>query len=119
MRSMPSRLLLLATLSLPLLSSACATRSTPASLARTERPTIPTLPAELVKTEHLAPLAGKPSGEQVSIDKGVLAELVERTAQAIGAVERGNRRAAGVKALWSCVDNIMRTGMTPGACAPR
>jgi len=116
MRSMPSRLLLLATLSLPLLSSACATRSTPASLARTERPAMPTLPAELVTTERLAPLAGKASGEQVSIDKGVLAELVERAAQAIGAVERGNHRAAGVKALWSCVDTIMRTGVTPAAC---
>ena len=118
MRSMPSRLLLLATLSLPLLSSACATRSTSASLARTERPAMPTLPAELVKTERLAPLTGKPSGEQVSIDKGVLAELVERTAQAIGAVERGNERAAGLKALWLCVDTIMRTGVTPVACGP-
>jgi hypothetical protein len=118
MRSMPSRLLLLATLSLPLLSSACATRSTPASLARTERPAMPTLPADLVKTERLASLTGKPSGEQVSIDKGVLAELVERTAQAIAAVERGNNRAAGVKALWSCVDTIMRTGVTPAGCAP-
>lgn len=79
---------------------------------------MPTLPAELVKTERLAPLTGKPSGEQVSIDKGVLAEFAERTAQAIAAVERGNERAGGVKALWSCVDTIMRTGATPPACAP-
>lgn len=56
---------------------------------------MPILPADLVRTERLAPLAGKPSGEQVLIDKSVLVELVERTAQAIRAVERGTgaRRA--------------------------
>ena len=42
MLSTPSRLRLLALLCLPLLSTACATRSTPASIARTERPTLPT-----------------------------------------------------------------------------
>jgi hypothetical protein len=79
---------------------------------------MPALPPELVKTEHLAPIAAKPVGELVSIDKGVLDELLERFAQAIGAVERGNNRAGGVKALWICVDAIMRTGVQPVGCKP-
>lgn len=77
---------------------------------------MPALPGELVKTERLAPIAAAPSGELVSIDKGVLAEIVERLAQAAGAVERGNNRAGGVKALWTCVDAIMRTGIQPASC---
>lgn len=77
---------------------------------------MPTLPEELVKTERLAQIAGKPSGELVSIDKGVLAELVERFAQAAGAIERGNNRAGGVRKLWTCVDAIMRTGIKPANC---
>lgn len=117
MRSTTFRLQLLALLCLPLLSTACATASTPASIARTERATLPALPPELVKAERLSPIAGKPSGELVSIDKGVLSELYERFGAAIGAVERGNNRAAGVKTLWRCVDAIMRTGVTPAACA--
>ena len=112
---------LLALLCLPLLSTACATASTPVSLARTERAAMPALPPELVKTEHLAPIAAKPAGELVSIDKGVLAEIVERFAQAVGAIERGNNRAGAVRKLWTCVDAIMRTGVTPAGCktAPR
>lgn len=78
---------------------------------------MPRLPEELIKTERLAPIAGKPSGELVSIDKGVLVEFVERFAQAVGAIERGNNRAGGVRKLWTCVDVIMRTGVTPAGCA--
>ncbi len=77
---------------------------------------MPTLPEELVKTERLAPIAGKPTGELVSIDKGVLAEITERLVQAAGAIERGNNRAGGVRKLWTCVDAIMRTGVTPVGC---
>lgn len=82
---------------------------------------MPTLPEELVKTERLASIAGKPSGELVSIDKGVLAEILERFAQAAGAIERGNNRAGGVRKLWTCVDVIMRAGVAPVGCevAPR
>jgi len=77
---------------------------------------MPTLPEELVKTERLAPIAGKPSGELVSIDRGVLTDIVERFAQAAGAIERGNNRAGGVRKLWTCVDAIMRTGVAPAGC---
>lgn len=71
-----------------------------------------------MKTEHLSPIAAKPTGELVSIDKGILAELIERYSQAIGAVERGNNRVGGVKALWTCVYAIMRTGVRPATCVP-
>jgi len=116
MRSMPSRLLLLATLSLPLLSSACATNSTPASLARTERPTLPILPAEFTRTERLTPLTAKPAGEVVTIDRSILAEIVERFAEAIGAVERGNDRAVAVALERRCTAAILATGAPPPEC---
>lgn len=77
---------------------------------------MPALPAELVKTERLAPIAAKPTGETVAIDKGILNELVERFAQAIGAVERGNTRAAGVRTLWGCIGAITQTGERPAGC---
>jgi len=116
MRFTMFRLQLLTLLCLPLLSTACAKPSTRVSLARTERAMMPALPPELVKTEHLAPIAAKPGGEQVSIDKGVLDELLERFAQAIGAVERGNNRAGGVGMFWSCATAIIETGVRPKWC---
>jgi hypothetical protein len=116
MLSMPSRLRLLALISLPLLSTACATRSTPASIARTERPTLPTLSRELTKAERLTPLSGRKSGELVTVDKGWLGEVLERFAEAIGAVERGNTRAAGVKQERRCTAAILATGTPPAGC---
>lgn len=77
---------------------------------------MPALPENLVRTERLAPLTAKPTGDVVSIDKGILDELLERMAQALGAIERGNNRAGGVRALWTCTDAIMRTGITPANC---
>jgi hypothetical protein len=116
MRSTPSRLLLPALLLLPLLSTACATRSTPASLARTERPTLPPLAPDLTRTEQLTPLAAKPSGEAVTIDRGILAEIVERFAEAIGAVERGNSRAVAVALERRCTAAVIATGLAPAGC---
>lgn len=119
MRSMPSlkrRLLVLVAVFLPLLSTACATRSTPASLARTERPTLPTLPPALTRTERLAPLAAASSGEPVTIDRAQLGELAERLAEAVAAVERGNLRVEAFARLWACTDAAFRTGATPAAC---
>ena len=116
MRSMPFRPQLLALLLLPLLSTACATRSTPASIARTERPRLPTLPFELTRTEHLAPIAAKPTGELVTIDRGVLAELVTTAAAAIGAVERLNNRIGGLVQERACTAAIIATGVTPAGC---
>lgn len=116
MRSMLFRLPLLATLCLPLLSTACATSSTPASLARTERPTLPTLAPELTRTERLAPIAATPSGELVTIDRGILAAIVEGFAAAIGAVERGNSRAGAVRQERRCTAAIMATGVGPSDC---
>ena len=116
MRSKPFRLLVLATLFLPLLSTSCKTASIPASLARTERPTLPPLAADLTRTEHLAPLTAKPSGEVVTIDRGILAEIVERFAEAIGAVERGNARAVAVALERRCTAAVIATGVAPGDC---
>lgn len=111
------RLMALALLPPLLLSTACQHRLTPGSLARTERPTLPKLPAELVRGERLAPLAAPASGETATIDRGVLGELYERLAEAVGAVERGNVRAGGVRRLWTCVDTILRTGVVAQGCA--
>lgn len=74
------------------------------------------LPNELTRTERLSPLSGKASGELVTVDKGWLGEVVERFAEAIGAVERGNNRAAGVKAERACVAAIFETGKAPVGC---
>ena len=116
MRSTPSRLLLPALLLLSLLSTACATRSTPASLARTERPALPPLAADLTRTEQLTPLTAKPTGEVVTIDRGILAEIVERFAEAIGAVERGNARAVAVALERRCIAAVIATGVAPAEC---
>ena len=116
MRSTMLRAQLIALLCLPLLSTACATASTPASIARTERPTLPTLPPELTRVERLKPLSAKPAGEPVTIDKGVLAEVYERLAEAIGAVWRGNTRAAAVKLERRCTSAILSTGTAPAGC---
>ena len=116
MLSTLSRLRLMALLCLPLLSTACATRSTPASIARTERPTLPRLSPELTKVERLAPLTGRKSGELVTVDKGWLGEVLERLADAVGAVERANNRAAGVKLERRCTAAILATGTAPANC---
>lgn len=118
MRSRLPRWLLPAILCLPLLSTACATPSTPASLARGNRPTLPTLSPELTRTERLAPLTAKPSGQLVTIDLGILTELVTRFAEAIGAIERGNTRAGAVKLERRCVAAQLATGTMPADCPP-
>lgn len=116
MRSPTFRRLVPAILCLPLLSTACATASTRASLVRTERPSLSALPSELTKTERLEPLTAKPSGQLVSIDRAILSELVERFVQAIGAVERGNRRAVAVAQERECQRAILATGAAPKGC---
>lgn len=62
-------------------------------------------------------MTAKPSGELVTIDKGVLAELYERLAEAIGAVWRGNTRATAVKLERHCAAAILSTGVAPIGCA--
>jgi len=52
----------------------------------------------------------------VAVDKGVLAEVYERLAEAIGAVRRGNTRAAAVRLERRCVSAILSTGTAPAAC---
>lgn len=116
MRSTMLRPLLPALLLSPLLSSGCVTRSMPASLARTERPTLPTLPAEMTRTERLTPLTARPTGELVTIDRGVLAELTAFAAAAIGAVEWLNTRIGALKLERRCTAAVLATGTAPAAC---
>jgi hypothetical protein len=52
----------------------------------------------------------------VSIDKGVLGELVARLAEAIGAVERANGRATAVLLERRCTAAILSTGAAPAGC---
>lgn len=118
MRSSLFRRLLPVILCLPLLSTACATTSTPPSLARTERPQLPPLSPELTRAEHLEPLSAAPAGKLISIDTAVFAELVARLVEAVGAVERGNQRAVGVAAERRCTAAILSTGKPPAGCAP-
>ena len=77
---------------------------------------LPALPAELVRTERLTPLTAKPVGELVTIDRGILAEIVERFAEAIGAVERGNGRAIAVAQERRCTASVIATGSAPPDC---
>jgi hypothetical protein len=72
----------------------------------------------LTKAERLTPLSGRQSGEMVAVDKGWLGELLERFAEAVGAVERGNTRAAGVKLERRCTAAILATGTARAVCAP-
>lgn len=113
----PLPILLALLLCLPLLSTGCATASTKASRARIERPTLPALPTELVRTERVKPLDEMASGQLVSIDRSILTELYVRLAETAAAVERGNNRAAGVQRWWRCIDAIWQTGKTPAECS--
>jgi hypothetical protein len=70
----------------------------------------------LTRTEQLTPLTAKPTGEVVTIDRGILAEIVERFAEAIGAVERGNSRAVGVALERRCTAAVIATGVAPADC---
>jgi hypothetical protein len=52
----------------------------------------------------------------VTIDRSILAEIVERFAEAIGAVERGNDRAVAVALERRCTAAILATGAPPPEC---
>jgi hypothetical protein len=56
------------------------------------------------------------SGELVTVDKGWLGEVVERFAEAIGAVERGNTRAVAVRKERACAASVLETGTAPADC---
>lgn len=88
----------------------------PASIARTDRPALPPLAEALTRTETIKPLTAPDTGELVSVSKGFLAELIERLAEAVAAVERGNIRALAVRQERTCVDAILRTGIAPAGC---
>ena len=94
----------------------CVHPSTPSSIARTERPTLPTLSSEAKKTERLPALTGKKSGELILIDKGEYGEQLDLLTEAIGAVARLNNRQGARNAYDRCVKAIFETGKVPGNC---
>lgn len=64
----------------------------------------------------MKPLTGEPSGQLVTIDRGVLRELTTRLGEAVGIIERDQNRKGGVKRLWACVAAIYRTGKASPDC---
>jgi hypothetical protein len=52
----------------------------------------------------------------VTIDRGILSEIVERFAEAIGAVGRGNARAVAVALERRCTSAVLATGQAPAEC---
>ncbi len=64
----------------------------------------------------MRPLTAKSTGDLVSVDKGFLAELLDRFAEAIAAVGRLNRRLVAVRQERGCTDAILRTGALPANC---
>lgn len=116
MRFNPRRLLVLLPMLLCLTAAQCDRPSTASSIARTERPIVPTLPTKLTQSEHLDPLSAAPTGELVQIDRGILAELYQRLAQYAGAVWRLNDRMADVKLERQCTKAQLETGSMPVDC---
>ncbi|MGN6817785.1 MAG: hypothetical protein ACTHJR_03850 [Sphingomonas sp.] len=90
--------------------------STPSSIARTERPTLPTLSDEATRTERLPALTGRKSGELILIDKGEYGEQLDLLAEAIGAVTRLNNRQGARNSYDRCVKAIFETGAVPIDC---
>lgn len=88
----------------------------PASIARTERAQLPPLAEALTRTETIKPLTAPQTGEMVQVPKGFLVELLERFAEALAAIERGNGRALAVRQERICIDAILRTGAAPSGC---
>lgn len=78
---------------------------------------MPTRSPELTKAERLRPIGKPETGVMQSVDAGWLAAVSNRLAEAIGAVTRGNIRAAGNKAANRCVKAVFETGITPASCS--
>lgn len=87
-----------------------------ASLARTERPKLPALPEALTRTETIRPLTAPQTGELVSVPKAFFNELLERFAEAVAAIGRGNGRALAVRQERTCLDAILSTGAASAGC---
>jgi hypothetical protein len=52
----------------------------------------------------------------VAVDKGFLGTILDRLAEAIGAVARGNDRAGGVLLERACTKALLETGKAPADC---
>ncbi|KTW00461.1 hypothetical protein [Sphingomonas sanguinis] len=63
-------------------------------------------------------MTAAPSGKRITVDQAVFLEIVTRFVEAIGAVERGNRRAVAVAQERECVRTILATGAVAPDCQP-
>jgi len=52
----------------------------------------------------------------VTVDKGWLAAVLDRLAEAIGAVTRGNERAGGVRLERNGTAAVLERGKAPASC---
>lgn len=52
----------------------------------------------------------------VSVPKAFFVELIERFAEAVAAIGRGNVRALAVRQERTCLDAILSTGTAPAGC---
>jgi len=89
---------------------------TPSSIARTERPKLPTRSPELNATEHVAPLGHPETGVLRPVDAGWLKAVLDQQAALLGAVTRLNTRIGGNKKLDRCVRAVFATGKAPADC---
>lgn len=73
-------------------------------------------PAELATPERPDHVALKPSGEMVTVDKGMLSQLTDGYVGALGMVARLNLRIAGFSAWAACQKASLATGQSPPGC---
>lgn len=77
---------------------------------------MPSYPAELRRRETLPRLTSRSSGDLIAVDRGVFQEINALLAQALGSVERLNRRNAGSEQLWNCTKSRLETGKAGPGC---
>ncbi|MGN6270851.1 MAG: hypothetical protein ACTHM0_13285 [Sphingomonas sp.] len=100
-----------------MLIQACSTHpSTLSSIARTERPQLPTPDSELFRTETLPRVSGHKTGELVTIDRGELDAIAGLAGAATAAVERLNNRVTAGRELWRCTAALIATGKSATGC---
>lgn len=106
-----------ATLCLLMLIQACSMHpSTLSSIARTERPQLPTPDSELSRTETLPHVSGHETGRLVTIDQGELDAIASLAGAATAAVERLNNRINGWRQQWRCTAALVSTGKPGQGC---
>jgi hypothetical protein len=71
---------------------------------------------ELTAVEHLTPIGHPETGVLRPVDMGWLETVLDRYAEAVSAVTRGNIRAGGNRKIDRCVRAIFETGKPAPGC---